>query len=44
MIAEEEAYRKLAADHVVGAPLLSAEGRVGNRRRGRLVLAEGTVP
>jgi len=44
VIAEEEAYRKLAADHVVGAPLLSAEGRVGNRRRGRLVLAEGTVP
>jgi len=44
VVAEEEAYGRLAADHVVGAPLLSAEGRLGNRRRGRLVLAEGTVP
>ena len=44
VIAEEADYRRLAADHLVGAPLLSAAGRVGNHARGSLVLAEGTAP
>src|SRR5207249_2287219 len=30
VVAVEEAYGRLAADHVVGAPLLSAEGRLGD--------------
>ena len=44
VIAEEADYRRLAADHVVGAPLVAVEGRVGNQARGRIVLAEGTAP
>ncbi len=41
VIATEPAYRELAARETVGPPLLSAEGRTGNRARGRIVLAEG---
>ena len=44
MIPAEDDYRRLGAAHVVGAPLLSAGARVGNRARGRIVLAEGTAP
>src|SRR5439155_22742464 len=44
VIATDEAYRALAAAARVGPPLLSAEGRVGNLRRGRIVLAEVISP
>ena len=43
VIVEEDDYRRLAFDHVVGATLLSAEGRVGNHARGWIVLTEGEV-
>jgi len=44
VITTDEAYRVLAAAARVGPPLLSAEGRVGNLRRGRIVLAEVISP
>src|SRR5207247_2270793 len=40
VIVTEEEYRRLAADHILGAPLLSAIGRIGNRGRGWMMLAE----
>ncbi|HYV56596.1 MAG TPA: glycosyltransferase family 39 protein [Candidatus Nitrosopolaris sp.] len=40
VIATEDAFRTLAVAARVGAPLLSAEGRVGNLGRERVVLAE----
>jgi len=44
VIVTEDEYRRLAADHILGAPLLSAIGRIGNRGRGWIILAEGAAP
>jgi hypothetical protein len=40
VIALEPAYRELAAAGLVGEPIVTAVGRIGNRERGRIVLAE----
>jgi hypothetical protein len=40
VIATEAAYTALAAEGLLGPPVLTAVGRVGNVARGRVVLAE----
>jgi len=40
VITPEDTYRSAVADGALGPPLVVAEGRIGNLRRGRVVLAE----